>query len=131
MKMVEFKGRDRRSVRILVGSQVLEGELNFTAPALALWERLPVSGQASRWGDELYFYLPWELPIGEQQEVVEPGTLGYWPKGPALCIFWGPTPVSRQGECRAYSPVCPVGRVISDLGVLAGIQDALVCLEAS
>lgn len=123
--------KEGRRVRILVGSQVLEGELDFTASALALWERLPVSGQASRWGDELYFYVPWELPIGEQQEVVEPGTLAYWPKGPALCLFWGPTPVSRQGECRAYSPVCPVGRVISGLSVLAGIQDGLVCIEAA
>lgn len=119
-----------RKVRILVGSQVLEAELNSGASALGLWERLPVFGQAIRWGDELYFYLPWELPIGDQQEVVEPGTLAYWPEGPALCIFWGPTPVSRHGECRAYSPVCPLGRLISNLSVLANAQDVLVCIEA-
>ncbi len=127
--MVESKDKDARAVRIFVGSEVFSAQLNHTPTGSALWERLPVSGQASRWGDELYFYLPWELPQGDQQDVVEPGTLAYWPMGPALCIFWGPTPVSRAGECRAYSPVCPVGRITSDLSLLSQVKETLVRLE--
>jgi hypothetical protein len=119
-----------KRVRIWVGSKLLEGQLNHSPTALALWKRLPVSGEGNRWGEELYFYLPWELPQGDSQEVVEPGTLAYWPQGPALCIFWGPTPVSRHGECRAYSPVCPVGRILSDLSVLSTLEDAGIRMEA-
>ncbi|MBU4258656.1 MAG: hypothetical protein KKH45_04630, partial [Proteobacteria bacterium] len=45
---------------------------------------------------------------------VEVGDLGYWPSGPAFCIFFGPTPVSRDEKPRAYSPVNIFGRIIGD-----------------
>ncbi len=45
---------------------------------------------------------------------VEVGELGYWPAGPAFCIFFGPTPVSKDEKPRAYSPVNVFGRVLGD-----------------
>ena len=36
----------------------------------------------------------------------------YWPEGNALCLFYGPTPISRDGQILAYSPVNLVGRII-------------------
>jgi hypothetical protein len=38
--------------------------------------------------------------------------VAYWPEGNALCLFYGPTPVSRDGQILAYSPVNLVGRII-------------------
>jgi len=32
--------------------------------------------------------------------------------GSCLCVFWGPTPASRGGECRAASKVNVVGQVL-------------------
>ena len=48
------------------------------------------------------------------REVVEVGDLGYWPAGPAFCIFYGPTPISNDKEIRPASAVNIIGTVIGD-----------------
>jgi hypothetical protein len=45
---------------------------------------------------------------------VEVGDVAYWPPGESMCIFFGPTPVSKASEPRAYSPVNVFGKVIGD-----------------
>jgi len=50
----------------------------------------------------------------DAQEVVESGDLGYWPSGNALCIFFGLTPISTEGEIRPASAVNMIGRVTGD-----------------
>ena len=74
-----------------------------------LTRHLPLSGMAHKWGDELYFTVPIEASPRETQTIVEPGTIAYWPAGPALCLFWGPTPASTDERPAAASPVAPVG----------------------
>lgn len=127
--MEGLKVSDMLGFRIWVGSCAFDGEFNQSATALALWKRLPLEGNGNRWGKEIYFSIPMELPVEEPVEVVEPGAIAYWPEGPALCIFWGPTPVSRGGECRAYSPVSVVGKINSDLSPLDELVDLRVRLE--
>jgi hypothetical protein len=70
-----------------------------------------------------------DLPQEDPHEVVEPGALAYWPAGPAFCIFWGPTPVSRGKECRPYSPVNVFGQVLGDLAPLDRVTDLRVRVE--
>lgn len=83
-----------------------------TPTANAIYEALPLEGKANVWGDEIYFDIPLQIGLEEDaREEVAVGDLAYWPSGPALCIFFGPTPVSRGGEPRAYSPVNVFGRV--------------------
>lgn len=120
---------DGLRIHIWVGSKVFAGRLNNSKTAQALWRRLPVEGDGNRWGEEIYFYIPMEPPVENPIEVVEPGAIAYWPGGPALCIFWGPTPVSRQGECRAYSAVSVVGQITSDLSFLAELEDLSVRVD--
>jgi len=74
-------------------------------------EALPLEGDAARWGDELYFETDVEAPLEEGEEVVPLGAVAYWPRGQALCLFWGETPASRGSEPRAASPVNVVARV--------------------
>lgn len=31
--------------------------------------------------------------------------VAYWPQGRAICLFFGPTPISKKGEIKPYSPV--------------------------
>lgn len=38
--------------------------------------------------------------------------VAYWPEGNALCLFYGPTPISKDEQILAYSPVNIVGRII-------------------
>ena len=116
---------------IKVGSLELEAELNDTGIANALWEALPLTAQGNRWGEEIYFSIPIEKENEDGVEVVGTGDLGYWPPGKAFCIFFGPTPISRDDEIRPASAVTVLGRVLSNLRPLRDIRSgAEVVLEA-
>ncbi len=88
----------------------------------AFLEAVPFESRASRWGDEIYFSTPVKLGQENAQEVVEKGDVAYWPPGNALCIFFGPTPVSAPGEIRPASPVNVFGHVVGDLGRLKKVR---------
>jgi hypothetical protein len=89
----------------------------------ALADALPVEGRAARWGDELYFDVPVDVDLEPNARAeVEPGTIAYWPQGPALCLFWGPTPASTGSEPRAASPVNVVAR-LDDITPLSRLPD--------
>ena len=103
-----------RKIRIKAGLIETVAELNDSRTAQAIWEALPIKGQANLWGDEIYFSIPLSLELEAGQESVNVGDLGYWPDGSALCIFFGPTPISRGGKIRPASPVTVFGKVISD-----------------
>jgi uncharacterized protein len=100
------------------------------ATARAIWSALPLEARANRWGDEIYFTVPVELPEDHAQEAVDVGALAYWPPGRAVCIFWGPTPASEGSEPRAASPVNVFGQIIGDFAALGSIRSgAIVRLE--
>ena len=50
----------------------------------------------------------------DAREIVGKGDLGYWPQGPAFCIFFGPTPISTGDEIKPASAVNLFGKVIGD-----------------
>jgi len=77
----------------------------------ALVDAAPFEGDASLWGDELYFDAPVDVTPDETHAEVDIGSVAYWNEGNALCVFWGPTPASVDDEPRAAGPVAPVGRV--------------------
>ena len=102
-------------IMIEVESISMEAELLDTPTAQAIMQALPMEGSANVWGDEIYFDIP--LSIDQEPDAsqdVDVGDLGYWPVGPAFCIFFGPTPVSTGDQPRAYSPVNVFGRVLGD-----------------
>ena len=104
-----------RKIRISSGGVTATAVLHDNATAGAIWEALPLTARGNRWGEEIYFEIPVHLPEAEDaRDVLEAGDLGYWPVGHAFCIFWGPTPASRSGEIRAYSPVNVFGRLEGD-----------------
>lgn len=108
-----------RSGEVEVGILLLD-----TPTARALWEALPFSSTACRWGKEVYFRTP--LALEEEptaREVVDVGEVGYWPPGQALCLFFGPTPISRGQEIRAASPVNIVGQVEGEVALLERIRE--------
>mgnify|MGYP006297046921 CR=1 FL=1 len=86
----------------------------------AIADALPVEGAAARWGDELYFDIPVDVPAENARAEVEPGTIAYWPQDSALCLFWGPTPASTDATPRAASPVNVVAR-LDDVSPLADL----------
>ena len=50
------------------------------------------------------------------------GDIAYWPPGHALCIFYGQTPASRDGEIRAASEVYVIGNIQGDADVLKSVD---------
>jgi hypothetical protein len=103
-----------KRIRITAGRIETEAELNNSRTARAIREALPIEGRVNLWGDEIYFSTLLRLELEDGQEVVRAGDLGYWPEGNAVCIFFGPTPVSREDEIRPASPVTVFGKVIGD-----------------
>lgn len=110
-------------VRLEASNVQVEIELNETSTAQKIWEALPFEARVNTWGDEIYFSIPVHTEQEKPQELVQEGDVAYWPPGYALCLFFGPTPVSAPGEIRPYSPVTVVGKVIGDPQVLRGIKE--------
>ncbi len=93
----------------------ISAELNNTNTAQRIFEALPLDGVVNTWGDEIYFNISTVIELeSDARAEVDIGTLAYWPSGPAFCIFFGPTPVSRDERPRAYSPVNVFGHILDD-----------------
>ncbi len=102
-------------ILIQVDHLSVSADLKNTPTARKILAILPIEGSANVWGEEIYFDIPLQTELEpDAREEVEIGDLGYWPAGPAFCIFFGPTPVSRGDQPRAYSPVNVFGRLIGD-----------------
>lgn len=119
-------------ITIMVGDKQLQGELNTSATAQEVAAQLPLSASASVWGDEIYFAIPvTAAEASDARAEVEIGTLAYWPPGNAFCIFYGPTPASRDTQPHAASPVNVIGRIQGDATALRGTRSgAAVRIEA-
>ena len=114
---------DTRRIRISDGATAVVAVLNSSDTATAVWDALPFSGRAQCWGDEIYFAIPVSAQLGTHaSDVVDVGTVAFWPPGNAMCLFWGPTPASVGDECRAASPVSVIGSIEGDAGALAQMR---------
>ncbi len=112
-----------RKIKISSGEIEVEGVLSTSPTADAVWNALPFTGEVNTWGDEIYFTIPVQVGLEDDaSEVVENGDMGYWPTGSAFCIFFGPTPISRQGEIRPASAVNVFGKIKGDTSVLKEIS---------
>jgi len=114
MSKITIKASD-----VSIGAEFMQ-----TATARAIYDSLPLNGLVNVWGDEIYFEIPLQLDLEDDaRQDVEVGDLAYWPSGPAFCIFFGPTPVSRGNVPRAYSPVNVFGRVKGDVLVFKTVAN--------
>ncbi len=94
----------------------LTAEFNDSATAALLWNALPLESPAQTWGAEVYFSVPVETGAEDPQATVDPGTVGYWPPGAAVCLFFGQQPVS---------PVNLIGTLEGEPNVLEAVRDGL------
>ena len=94
----------------------------------AILDNLPVEVSINRWGEELYTdrtIIAVEQEDNAKTEVNELD-VAYWPEGNALCLFYGPTPISKDGKILAYSPVNIIGKIVDSSdkdGILNQIKD--------
>ncbi len=66
------------------------------------------------WGEELYTDRTAIAVEQEDHAKAEVNELdaAYWPEGNVLCLFYGPTPISKNGKILAYSPVNIIGKIV-------------------
>ena len=110
-----------RKIRIIAADVEVTAELNDSATAELIWNALPIEASGSTWGDEIYFRTSIEDQERDSQEVVDMGDVAFWPPGQALCLFFGPTPMSRGDEIRPASAVNVVGKIEGDPTVLKSV----------
>ena len=89
----------------------------------AILKALPFEGVANVWGEEIYFNIPVRIEEENPQQEMDVGDIAFWPVGSAMCVFFGPTPVSEDEKPKAYSPVNLFARVIGDTRVFNKIKD--------
>jgi hypothetical protein len=98
-------------------------ELNDCTTADALYLALPIEEYINVWGAEIYFEIPVDMQLENGRKEMEIGEVAYWPQGKAFCLFFGPTPVSKGEKPEAFSPVTPLGRIVSDVETLKWLGD--------
>jgi hypothetical protein len=101
-------------ILLLIGRSDLVVELNGSDTANAIWLAAPFESYTNAWGEEIYFEIPVDVKLEHGRKVLEAGEVAYWPEGRALCIFFGPTPISKGKDPEAISEVTPVGRLVGD-----------------
>ncbi len=114
------------TMRIRIGWQngELEAVLNDTATSRNLYSALPIRSEAHTWGDEVYFEVPVTAELEEDaRQVVPAGTVCFWVEGSSVAIPFGPTPISREDECRLVSRVNILGYVEGDPSILKSVQE--------
>jgi hypothetical protein len=105
------------NIKIRAGRVELNAILNDTPTAKQVAGALPRNSRFNSWGDEIYFSIPVEAELEEDaREEVQMGDLGYWPAESAFCIFFGPTPMSKEGKIVPASAVNIIGKITDDAG---------------
>jgi hypothetical protein len=110
-------------IEIWIGGKALPAILNESITARQIYDVLPLCGDGSRWGDEIYFDVGIELDPTNPQEEVEIGDIAYWRPGKALCLFYGRTPASTSDRPRAASSVTVVGKLLGNVEALKSATD--------
>jgi len=91
----------------------------------AILEKLPIKVKINRWGDELYTDpMPVKVKEENAKSLVNLMDVAYWPQGQGLCLFFGPTPISKGNEIKPYSPVNVIGKIVSKENIARKVNDS-------
>ncbi|MCQ2070494.1 MAG: AfsR family transcriptional regulator [archaeon] len=98
-----------------------DAELDDSDISNAVWfSAKPFIGEINELGCSLYFTMPLDVDeSGERQNVFDVGDIAWWPGVGALCIFFGPTPLSGEDQ-RPVSPYkcIKIGHIVGDCSEL-------------
>lgn len=111
------------SIRISWPKGEVTATLKDTDTARRLLDALPLEANANTWGDEVYFRVPFSAEAEpDASDVVPKGAVCFWLDGDSLALLFGPTPVSKNGECRLISAANILGQIDGDPTVLSSVH---------
>ncbi len=117
-------------IKIIIGEYEFMAELYPTETAKIIYDNCPLSGNITKWGNEMYFSIPVAIQLEESaQEELEEGELAFWPTGNAFCVFFGITPASTGPKPKAVSPVNVFGKIKGDVRILQHVNDTKIRVE--
>jgi len=94
-------------------------ELDDSPLSDELWLSLPYETSLNMWGDEIYFEVPVQTKVKGETKVLEVGDVAFWPEAKALCLFFGPTPLSTEdGKPISAFMVKKIGHLLGDFSGL-------------
>jgi hypothetical protein len=112
-----------RRVELMAGRAKLELELATTDTVDRLVAALPLFSTAELWGEVVHFEVP--VRSGRDRTARINAMLGevfFWAEEERIIVPFGPSPISRENECRLPAPCNVIGRVIGDLAALTRVR---------
>ena len=118
-------------IKIKVNDITLTAELLDTPTAETVYKHLPITGEVTIWGEEIYFPVEFNCNLEDNaKQVVDVGDICFWTTGKSIAIFFGPTPMSEKDEPKAYEPVNVFAKIQGDAKLLKKVKDkAAIRLE--
>jgi hypothetical protein len=100
-------------------------ELDDSDISNAVWLSLPFTTSINMLGCQIYFEMPVDnADAKDRVTTLDAGDIAYWPGVGALCIFFGPTPLSGDdGRPVSHYPVTKIGRVLDDCSSMESAGD--------
>lgn len=114
-------------IQIQIGHTKFAVSLYDCSASRSLLSVLPQTISMHSWGNEYYgeLLITMDYAGDKLQDVFQPGEIALWPEGNALCIFFGPTPISQGEECRMASDGVAIGKIVGDFSSLKKLRNQL------
>ena len=112
-----------RLVEIRVGRTVIRARLLDTPTAERIWRALPIFSSVEIWGQEIHFET--EVESGRERGarvLAAAGDIAWVPEHDWVSIIYGPTPTSKKGELRLWSPANIWACALDDVTALAAAR---------
>ena len=101
-------------IRIRTRSGEWAAELDDSGISDEIWLSLPFTADINMLGSQIYFEMPADSKVKGDSKIFEKGDIAYWPEAGALCLFFGPTPLSTDERPVTSFFMKKIGRICGD-----------------
>ena len=119
-------------IKIRTRSGEWSAELDDSDMSNEIWLSLPFSAEINMLGSQIYFEMPLDSKVKGDSKTFEKGDIVCWPEADAVCVFFGPTPLSTDGRPVVSFPMKKIGRVTDECSQMEDSGDRMrITLERS